>query len=829
MNSASFLKSLISRFGSELSLVALLILGIASFKEIQINQKSFLSESSVKSLQTIGSILNQAERDKKSFLTNQNQDALDSYNSQVTQLNRELGGLYKSVRGNYELQMRVYELNQSIRTQFENEAKQFRNPKLRLPASVEGQSQERILDLLQNYRQAQQDYIQFGGFSFLRSEVILFATVLIGLVIMLSRFWQVQELRRQVKKSRELQNRSLLLDTILGSMSEGMIVIDQKGYFTQYNAAAQRVIGTKIKEVSTSQSVQELGFHDGQGKLFSANELPFSRALFGEEFDDVEIFVKNEVHPEGMFVSVSSRSLRDIDGGISGALVVFKDITRRKQVEVEWAKAREAALEASSKKSDFLAAISHEIRTPMNGVIGMSTLLQDTKLQPEQKEFVGIIKRSAESLLMLINDILDYSKIEAGKIRLDPQPFDLKFAINDVVEMFRPTVNEKNVSLDLQVSRRAAYYFKGDQGRLRQILVNLLGNAVKFTSEGTVSLEVSILDIADNAAQIKFQVRDTGPGLRDEERDALFQKYFQTKTGQKFGGTGLGLSISKQLVDLMNGKMGVESTLGLGSNFWFTIQLPLCEAVDMPQIDENNFSAFFKGRVLVVEDQLVNQKVAQSYLNKLGLEVELASNGQIASELMQKNKYDLIFMDCQMPVMNGFEATKKIRQAEAESDVGIRIPVIALTANGNSSERQLYLESGMDDYLAKPLELPRLLEVLQRWMKPVATTSFDPTVLEKILKYAKNDFNLAQTLLEDFEISTPDLIEKMKTSQWSEAAHALKCNSATLGATTLADLCQKLEHEEDPSKVPAWVAQIENEYVRSLIDLKQYVGGKKAA
>ncbi|MFM6928661.1 MAG: response regulator [Bdellovibrio sp.] len=829
MNSASFLKSLISRFGVELSLVALLLLGIASFKEIQINQKSFLSEGSLKSLHAIGSALNQAERDKKSFLLNPSQEVLDSYNLQVTRLNAELGVLYKSVQGNYELQMRVYELNQSIRKQFEDEAKQFKNPKYRLPASSERQSQERILDLLQNYRQAQQDFIQIGKFSFLRSEVILLATVIIGLVIMLSRFWQVQELRRQVTKFRALENRSLILDTILGSMSEGMVVIDQNGHFTQYNAAAQRVIGTKIKEVATAQSIQELGFHDGQGQLFSAKDLPLSRALFGEEFDDVEIFVKNEIHPEGMFVSMSTRSLSDIDGGISGALVVFKDITRRKQVELEWVKAREAALEASSKKSDFLAAMSHEIRTPMNGVIGMSTLLQDTSLQPEQKEFVGIIKRSAESLLMLINDILDYSKIEAGKIRLDPQPFDLKFVINDVVEMFRPTVNEKNVALDFRISRRAAYFFKGDQGRLRQILVNLVGNAVKFTTEGTVSLEVGILDIAESSVQIKFQVRDTGPGLRDEERQALFQKYFQTKTGQKFGGTGLGLSISKQLVDLMNGKMGVESSLGLGANFWFTIELPVCEAVEMPQIDENNFSAFFKGRVLVVEDQVVNQKVAQSYLNKLGLEVELAGNGQIASDLLQTNKYDLIFMDCQMPVMNGFEATKKIRQAEEDSDVGVRVPVIALTANGNASERQHYLEAGMDDYLAKPLELPRLLEVLQRWMKPVATTSFDPTVLEKILKYAKNDFNLAQSLLEDFELTSPELIEKMKGSDWSEAAHALKSNSATLGATTLAELCQKLEHEEDPSKASVWVAQIETEYVRSLIDLKQYVGDKKVA
>lgn len=829
MNSASFLKSLVSRFGVELSLVAMLVLGLSLLNDQQVTQKIILSDTAVKSLQNIGRILNQAERDKKSYLMDKSAESLDSYNVQVSRLNSELGVLYKAVKGNYELQMRAYDLNKSIRSQFEYDSRQMKNPTLRLPASADGQNQMKILALLQNNREEKQEMLKIGNFYFTKIEWVLALMLSFGCIILLSRFWQAQSLHRQVKKSRDLQNRSLLLDTILGSMSEGMIVIDKDGYFTQYNAAAQRVIGTKIKEVATVESVRELGFHNNQGKLFTPKELPVYRALYGVEYDDIEIFVKNETHSDGIFISMSSRSLKDIDGGISGALVVFKDITRRKQVELEWARAREAALDASSKKSEFLAAMSHEIRTPMNGVIGMSTLLQDTSLQAEQKEFVGIIKRSAESLLMLINDILDYSKIEAGKIVLDPQPFDLKAMIHDIVEMFRPAVNEKNVDLELQISKRAEYYFRGDQGRLRQILVNLLGNAVKFTTVGTVSLEVSIIEISNGTSQLKFQIRDTGPGLRDEERQALFQKYFQTKTGQKFGGTGLGLSISKQLVDLMQGQMGVESSWGLGANFWFTIELPMCEAVDMPQIDENNFSAFFKGRVLVVEDQVVNQRVAQSYLNKLGLEVELAGNGQVASELLKKNKYDLIFMDCQMPVMNGFETTRKIREDEENSDMGIRVPVIALTANGNASERQHYLDAGMDDYLAKPLELARLLEVLQRWMKPVTTSSFDPTVLEKILKYAKNNHNLAKTLLEDFESSAPALIEQMKTSEWSEAAHALKSSSATLGATVLAELCQKLEHEKDPSKVSAWVAQIEAEYSKSLIDLRQYVGEKKVA
>ncbi|MBO9668624.1 MAG: PAS domain S-box protein, partial [Bdellovibrio sp.] len=495
MNSASFFKSLVSRFGVELCLACLIALGFSMFEEHHSVQKALLPEEAMSSLQTIGTILRQADRSKADFLKDATPEKLAIYNAQVLQLNKELSELYKSVNGRYELQMEVYDLNQSLHKQFELAAQELkqRHPSRR-PAQTEEKNQKKILELLQNHRKAQQDFIQVGEYFFLKSELILALMGLFGLVIMLSRYWQARDLKEQKKIATDLQHRSMLLDTILGSMSEGMIVIDPEGRFTQYNAAAQRIVGTKIKEVATEISADELGFYDGQGQLYTPKDLPMNRALYGVEVDDLEIYVRNETHPDGIFISLSSRAIKDIDGGIGSALVVFRDITRRKQVEQEWAKAREAAVEASHKKSDFLAAMSHEIRTPMNGVIGMSTLLADTELRGEQKEYVGTIKRSAESLLMLINDILDYSKIEAGKITLDPQPFDLKFLVHDVLEIFRPAVNEKNVELSLQLSKRHGWFFRGDQGRLRQILVNLLGNAVKFTESGSVSLEISVLD-----------------------------------------------------------------------------------------------------------------------------------------------------------------------------------------------------------------------------------------------------------------------------------------------------------------------------------------------
>ncbi|MEK2690279.1 response regulator [Bdellovibrio sp. GT3] len=831
MNSVSLFKTLISRFGVELCLLVLVAVGSSMFQEHHSLQKALLPEGSVNSLQNMSGILHDVDRAKKDYFKDSTPEKLAVFNSQVTKINNELSNLYKSVNGRYDLQMQVYELNQNLHRQFETATLEIKQKHTaRTPSNIEDFNQRKILELLQAHRKAQQDFVQIGGYNFLRSELMFAILGLFGVVILLSRYWQHKDLKAQRDIAENLQRRSLLLDTILGSMSEGMIVVNNQGHFTQYNAAAQRTVGTKVKEIGTEAGAGALGFHDENGKPYSSKDLPLHRALYGVEVDDLEIFVQNETHPEGTYILLSSRAIKDIDGGIAGALVVFRDISRRKQVEKEWAKAREAAVEASLKKSDFLAAMSHEIRTPMNGVIGMSTLLAETALEQEQKEYVGTIKRSAESLLMLINDILDYSKIEAGKISLDPQPFDLNFLVRDVVEMFRPALEEKNVELEFSISQRSNLYFNGDQGRIRQILVNLMGNAVKFTSAGTVGLEVSILDSATGPSLLKFQVRDTGMGLQEDERTALFQKYFQATAGKKFGGTGLGLSICKQLVDLMNGQMGVESTFGIGSTFWFSLQLPVCAAEDVPKLStETQFDSLFKGRILVAEDQVINQRVAQNYLHKFGLQVDIAQNGRVAVEMARTGKYDLIFMDCQMPIMNGFDATKRIREEEQLRNSIRRIPIVALTAEGTIADKAPYTNAGMDDYLSKPIELPRMIETLQRYLKPGDPQVIDMAALQKLQKYASKDGSLLKALVEEFETSTPDLILSMRGPDFSSAAHALKSSAATLGAKILADLCQKLEDESKPEHINKWVIQIEAEFARSLQDLKNYISEKGAA
>jgi CheY-like chemotaxis protein/HPt (histidine-containing phosphotransfer) domain-containing protein len=332
---------------------------------------------------------------------------------------------------------------------------------------------------------------------------------------------------------------------------------------------------------------------------------------------------------------------------------------------------------------------------------------------------------------------------------------------------------------------------------------------------------------------IKFEVKDTGPGLKEDERRALFQKYFQTKNGIKVGGTGLGLSISKQLVDLMGGEIGVKSVVGLGSTFWFTLPMREADAKDVPQSHEAKFAKVFSGTVLVVEDQLVNQRVAQSYLHKLGLQVDIASNGLVAFEKCLSNRYDLIFMDCQMPILDGYEATRRIRKDEKRT--GRHTPVIALTADATVAEKGEISHAGMDGYIYKPLDLRSLIEVLQKHLK-VSEDILDVEALKKLEAYVVNDQDLITALIDDFAKTAPDLIASIRAGlhildmeSIRQSAHALKSSSAALGAKKLSLLCSNLEQSSNFTIAGQILVQLEEQFTISMHDLKKYSEKKKVA
>ncbi|HKH48248.1 MAG TPA: response regulator [Thermoanaerobaculia bacterium] len=678
-----------------------------------------------------------------------------------------------------------------------------------------------------------------------------------------------REIAERRKTEEELRRQTALLEAVLDSMGEGLVVCDTAGKFLVFNRVAESITGVGATTGGMGQWPATYGaFLPDTVTPFPASQLPLVRAALGEASSGVEQFLRNPRVPEGVFVSLTGAPLRDAEGALLGGIVVLRDITEHKKAEAERRRiaeelqiAKEAAEAASRDKSDFLARMSHEIRTPMNGVIGMLDILLRTDLSDRQRDLAGIARASAETLLRVLNDILDFSRIEADRLELERVAFSLREMVGDVMKALGPLGHEKGLELAHHVAPGVPDVWLGDPGRLRQVLVNLVGNAIKFTGSGEIVVRVvpETGDTADGNGDeeiLHFAVTDTGIGIPAEKLGTIFAAFSQadTSTTRRFGGTGLGLAIAARLVELMAGRIWVESEVGRGSTFHFTVRLPLsAEAVLPPPkvpdlaglsvlvVDDNTVNrsileellaswglrptlaasgdealaelrrAAAEGephplvvldymmpgldgvmvaeqlrrapelagaiilmlssadrplaaerckelgialclvkpikeselleaiitalgmagshtrpvavpaaldhdarplRVLVAEDNPVNQRVVQSILAHRGHTSLLTANGREALSAWEREAFDLVLMDVQMPEMDGFQATAAIRSREAST--GAHIPIIALTAHALRGDRERCLAAGMDGYLAKPIRSEELIELAER-------------------------------------------------------------------------------------------------------------------
>ncbi len=517
--------------------------------------------------------------------------------------------------------------------------------------------------------------------------------------------------------------------------------------------------------------------------------------------------------------------------GFSAVALGLNYVRARTRVRME--ELRRAAERASAAKTELMADVSHEVRTPMNGVLGLSGLLLDTHLDSKQQKMVIAIRESAEALMSIVDEVLDFAQLRQGQMALESAPFDVGALLDGVVELLQPRASAKGLSLEMATKGVVGRRFVGDVGRIRQVLLNLASNAIKFTDSGSVRVTAEPLD-GETVPGVRLTVQDTGSGIPEEMLGRVFARYHQNRKGtiKGAGGAGLGLAISKDLVELMGGQIGVESQVGRGTRFWVDIPLSPGPEETLRVRDSDGTGDFFireGARVLLAEDNPTSRMVTEALLRKLSCQVDIAIDGREAIEKARNGTYDLVLMDCYMPLMDGFQATRRIRQHKGEQE----LPVVALTASVTDEDRARCLESGMNDAIHKPVRMSLLAKAIERWvpvggsrpMSPVSSlpppSALDLDMVRRLVSLDGEDDDFIRDVMVSYVDELRDVVTKLGAAVAANdaeevrlLAHSMKGASKQIGATLAGTLLAAIEEQEDLAAAQMLIEQLDEEVPR---------------
>mgnify|MGYP000170865313 CR=1 FL=1 len=648
---------------------------------------------------------------------------------------------------------------------------------------------------------------------------------------------QKKEMEEVLKKYEiELVQNQDRLQSILDNATSLIYIKDLDGKYLLINKQFKKVLNVNDNMV-IGKTDFDFTEHE-QAKRYKDTDEQVIKTCRPVEFEEV-IETPDGIH-NILIVKFPLLNAQDKIYGISG---IATDITEGVRYREQLIEAKKIAEDAKKLEEQFLANMSHEIRTPMNGIQGMTDLLLETELSNEQRDFTKTIKRSSDNLLVIINDILDFSKIQAGKVTIEKIDFKLNEVLENIKAIFKHRLNEKGITLELTVHNDVPVTLNGDPYRLNQILVNLVGNAIKFTHQGSINVNISAQKKTGNEIILNFVVADTGIGIQTDKINDIFDSFSQAtvETSRKYGGTGLGLAITKQLLELQHGTISVESKINCGTTFTFSIPYTYSEATTQlffADKDVKNYRSLLSGKkFLVAEDNEVNQKVIRHVLQKAGGEVDIANNGlEAVSFLKESTAYNLIIMDLQMPEMDGYAATKYIRNV-----MNISIPIIAMTASALKGEKSKCLEIGMNDYLSKPFDFlflyKRINLLLSDNLLNYSAAIFEKTDHEKLFDLSlleeMDDNEYVSEILTMFLNNTPNELSELETACGSvqfdtvyKLAHKLKSSTGLLKANNLLNILIKIEEDakaENISTLGKLVELANEEYKKIEIPLQNHL------